>query len=235
MQRPHDAFVLPLGDHAWRPLRDRADAGQQLAKKLRAYAGQRDLLVLGLARGGVPVAYEIALALHAPLDSLVVRKLGVPGYEELALGAIASGGVRVLNQDIVNAWAISDEQIALVTAREQQEIERRERAYRGGRPALNIQGKTVILVDDGIATGATLRAAIALLRTQAPAKLIVAVGVAPRETCQALEIEVDEVVCLYQPEPFEAVGLWFANFAPTTDEEVRILLTQASLRFEQEG
>lgn len=228
MQGLSDAFVRPLRGHTLRPLRDRADAGQQLAQRLSAYAGQRDLLILGLARGGVPVAYEVARALHAPLDVFVVRKLGVPGYEELALGALASGGIRVLNDEILEALAISDQQIADITAREQQEIDRRERAYRGGRPALDIQGKTVILVDDGIATGATLRAAIAALRTQAPAKLIVAVGVAPLESCEDLSAEVDELVCLLKPDPFWAVGLWFANFAPTSDDEVRTLLAQAN-------
>jgi putative phosphoribosyl transferase len=184
-------------------------------------------LVLGLPRGGVPVAYEIAKALHAPLDIFVVRKLGVPGYEELAMGAIASGGMRLLNDEIVHALAIPNEQIEAVVARERQEIERRERTYRSDRPPFDVRGKTVILVDDGVATGATLRAAIAALRARAPAKLIVAVGVAPPETCETLEAEVDELVCLLKPDPFWAVGLWFADFAPTTDEEVRTLLAQA--------
>lgn len=236
MQGLRDAFVRPLRGRPPRPLRDRADAGQQLATQLSAYAGQRDLLVLGLARGGVPVAYEIAQALHAPLDVFVVRKLGVPGHEELALGAIASGGIRVLNEEIVDALAISDAQIAAVSAREQQEIDRREHAYRGGRPAPDIHGKTVILVDDGIATGATLRAAIAAIRAQAPARLIVAVGVAPPESCESLQAEVDELVCLLKPDPFWAVGLWFANFAPTSDEEVRVLLARANqLAHEEKG
>lgn len=227
MQGLRDAFVRPLRGRAPRPLYDRADAGRQLAAKLRPYAGRQDLLVLGLPRGGVPVAYEIAKALHAPLDIFVVRKLGVPGHEELALGAIASGGIRVLNEEIVHALALSDDEIEAVVAREQKEIERRERTYRGDRPPFNVQGKTVILVDDGVATGATLRAAITALRTQQPAKLIAAVGVAPVETCDVLETEVDELVCLLKPDPFWAVGLWFADFSPTTDEEVQRLLAQA--------
>jgi predicted phosphoribosyltransferase len=198
-----------------------------LAEGLAAYDDHPDLLVLGLPRGGVPVAYEIARALHAPLDIFVVRKLGVPGHEELAMGAIASGGMRVLNDDVVQALAISQEQIEAVVAREQQEIERRERTYRGDRPPFDVQGKTVILVDDGVATGATLRAAIAALRARAPAKLIVAVGVAPVETCELLAAEVDKLVCLLMPDPFWAVGLWFTDFSPTTDEEVRSLLAQA--------
>jgi putative phosphoribosyl transferase len=227
MQGLQDAFVRPLRGHALHPLRDRSEAGQKLAEQLGGLMGRQDLLVLGLPRGGVPVAYEIAKALHAPLDILVVRKLGVPGHEELALGALTSGGLRVLNTEIVDALAISDREIEAVVAREQQEIDRRERAYRGDRPPLDIRGKTVILVDDGIATGATLRAAIAALRSQAPARLIVAVGVAPPETCEDLEAEVDELVCLLKPDPFWAVGLWFADFAATSDEEVRTLLARA--------
>jgi putative phosphoribosyl transferase len=216
------------------PLRNRVDAGQKLAAKLSAYAGRQDVLVLGLPRGGVPVAYEIANALHVPLDIFVVRKLGVPGYEELAMGAIASGGGRVLNDEIVQRLAISDDIINAVAANEQREIERRERAYRRERVALDVQGKTVILVDDGVATGATLRAALAALRILKPAKIIVAVGVAPPETCESLESEVDEFVCLLKPDPFWAVGLWFAEFAPTSDDEVSTLLARAHERSRQD-
>jgi len=183
--------------------------------------------VLGLPRGGVPVAYEIAQALHAPLDVCVVRKLGVPGQPELAMGAIALGGVRVLNEEVVASLAIPESLIATVVAKEMQEAERRERLYRSDRPPLDLASKTVILVDDGVATGATMRAAIVALRTQKPAKVIVAVGVAPPETCATLAQEADEVVCLLQPEGFWSVGLWFADFAPTSDEEVRILLAHA--------
>ena len=227
MQGLRDAFVRPLRGRALRPLRDRTEAGQKLAEQLAGLSGRQDLLVLGLPRGGVPVAYEIAKALHAPLDILVVRKLGVPGHEELALGALASGGLRVLNTEIVQALAITESEIEAVVAREQTEIERRERSYRAGRPPLAVKGKTVILVDDGIATGATLRAAIAALRSMGPARLIVAVGVAPPETCEDLQTEVDELVCLLKPDPFWAVGLWFADFSATSDDEVRALLAQA--------
>jgi putative phosphoribosyl transferase len=227
MQGLRDAFVRPLRGRVLRPLHDRADAGRQLAATLSAYAGRQDVLVLGLPRGGVPVAYEIAKALHAPLDIFVVRKLGVPGQEELAFGALASDGMRVLNDEIVHALALADDEIETVVAREQREIERRERTYRGDRPLFDVQGKTVILVDDGVATGATLRAALAALRARKPAKIIAAVGVAPVETCETLAAEVDELVCLLKPDPFWAVGLWFADFSPTTDEEVRTLLAQA--------
>ncbi len=230
-----DAFFSPLGNSRRLILQNRTDAGKRLAAKLTRYAGRSDVVVLGLPRGGVPVAYEIAKALQVPLDIFVVRKLGVPGYEELAMGAIASGGGRVLNEEIVQTLAIPPETIDVVAEREQREIERRERAYRGERAALDVQGKIVILVDDGIATGATLRAALAALRALKPAKVIVAVGVAPPETCESLEDEVDELVCLLRPEPFWAVGVWFADFSPTTDEEVRTLLAQAASHHPREG
>lgn len=233
MQGLRDTYFRPWQSSRLRPLRDRTEAGQQLAKQLSGYAGRTDVLVLGLPRGGVPVAYEIAQALQAPLDVFIVRKLGVPGQKELALGAIASGGVRVLNDDVVWSLAIDEEMIDAVVAKEAQELARREQIYRGARPPLAVQGKTVILVDDGVATGATMRAAITALRTQQPAKLIVAVGVAPPETCQELEQQVDELVCLLQPEPFWAVGLWFADFAATSDEEVRSLLAQADAAKQQ--
>ena len=231
MQGLRDAFFRPLHDSQFRRLRDRTEAGQRLAEQLTAYAGRSDLLVLGLPRGGVPVAYAIAQALQAPLDVFVVRKLGVPGQPELALGAIASGGMRVLNDDVVWSLDISEAMIDAIVAQEQQELTRRERLYRGERQPLIVRDKTVILVDDGIATGATMRAAIAALRAQQPAKLIVAVGVAPPETCAELKDEVDEVVCLLQPDPFWAVGLWFAEFSATSDDEVRTLLAQAATSF----
>ena len=204
--------------------RDRREAGQVLADELRAYAGRPDLLVLALPRGGVPVAWEVANALHAPLDVFLVRKLGVPGHEELAMGAIASGGVRVVNDYVVGSLGIPDSAIDAVAAREQQELARRERAYRGNRPAPVVRGRTVILVDDGLATGSTMRAAAAALREQEPSELVVAVPVAARETCEAFQDEVDAVVCAITPEPFYAVGMWYRDFSQTTDEEVHELL-----------
>lgn len=237
MQGYHDTFFQPWQSNHWRPLRDRREAGQKLATRLRAYAGRSDVLVLGLPRGGVPVAYEIARALQAPLDLFIVRKLGAPGQTELAMGAIASSGVRVLNEDVVWSLAIDEATLETVVAKEAAEVARREQLYRGKRPPLAVQGKTVILVDDGVATGATLRAAIVALRAQHPAKLIVAVGVAPPESCRDLAGQVDELVCLLQPEPFLAVGLWFVDFTATSDEEVRFLLAQAEdmLRCRQKG
>jgi len=235
MQGLRDAFFRPVRDSRLRRLRNRTEAGQLLAEQLIAYARQPDVLVLGLPRGGVPVAYAIAQALHAPLDVFVVRKLGVPGQPELALGAIASGGTRVLNDDVVWSLDIDAEMIDAVVAQEQQELARREYLYRGERPPLVVHDKTVILVDDGVATGATMRAAITALRTQQPAKLIVAVGVAPPETCAELAYEVDELVCLLQPDPFWAVGLWFADFGATSDEEVRTLLAQAAAGYQAEA
>jgi predicted phosphoribosyltransferase len=210
--------------------RDRSEAGRQLATKLRAYAHRPDVLVLALPRGGVPVAYEVAKALDAPLDVFLVRKLGVPGQEELALGAIATGGVRVLNNDIVQALDISEEVIDTITAREQQELHRRERLYRGERAPAEVRGRTVILIDDGLATGSTMRAAAAALRQQEPARLVVAVPVAAASTCDEFRTEVDEVVCFFTPTPFYAVGIWYEDFAQTTDEEVRELLHRALSR-----
>ncbi len=206
--------------------RDRTEAGQQLATQLTAYANRRDVLVLALPRGGVAVAFEVARALHVPLDVLIVRKLGVPGQEELAMGAISTRNVRVLNKDVVHFLRIPDKVIDQVVAHEQRELERRERLYRGDYPTYEVAGHTIILVDDGIATGATIRAAIAALKQQQPARLIVAVPVAAPSTCHELAAEVDEVVCLVRPEHFYAVGTWYENFAPTTDEEVHDLLTQ---------
>src|SRR3954467_14388492 len=195
------------GDMQPGPFRDRHEAGRQLAEKLAPYANRPDVLVLALPRGGVPVAYEVARALGAPLDVFVVRKLGVPGYEELAMGAVATGGVRVLNDQIVNRLGIPQHIIDAVATREQQELARRERLYRGGRPPPDVRGRTVILVDDGLATGATMRAAVMALRQLRPARLVVAVPTAAPETCEALRAEVDEVICAITPEPFYAVGL----------------------------
>lgn len=207
-----------------RPFRDRHEAGRLLAASLAAYANRPDVLVLALPRGGVPVAYEVACALDAPLDVFVVRKLGVPGHEELAMGAVASGGVRVLNDQVVRALRIPDYVIDAVAAREQLELDRRERLYRGGRPPPDVRGKTVILVDDGLATGATMHAAITALRQLQPARIVVAVPTAAPDTCKALQAEVEEVICAITPEPFYAVGVWYEDFSQTTDDEVRDLL-----------
>jgi len=211
-----------------RRFRDRTEAGQLLAQKLATYALRPEVLVLALPRGGVPVAFEVARALDAPLDVFLVRKLGVPGREELAMGAIATGGVRVLNQEVVEALRIPEESIAVVAAREQQELRRRERLYRDDRPGPHVRGRTVILIDDGLATGSTMRAAAAALRQQQPARLIVAVPTAAPETCAEFQAEVDEVICAITPDPFYAVGLWYEDFSQTTDEEVRNLLERAA-------
>src|SRR6202035_732908 len=206
--------------------RDRRDAGRLLAEKLAAYANRADALVLALPRGGVPVAYEVARALDAPLDVFLVRKLGVPGYEELAMGAVATSGVRVLNDQIVNGLGIPSYVIDAVAAQEQQELERRERLYRGGRPPPDVRGRTLILVDDGLATGATMRAAVMALRQLQPARIVVATPTASPEICEELRAEVDDVICAITPEPFLAVGHWYEDFSQTTDDEVRGLLAQ---------
>ena len=206
---------------------DRADAGRQLAAKLMRYAGRPDVLVLALPRGGVPVGFEVARALEAPLDVFLVRKLGVPGREELAMGALATGGVRVLNEEVVRHLDIPDEVIDEVTEQERRELERRERSYRGNRPPPEVAGCTVILVDDGLATGSTMRAAVAALRRLGPARIVVAVPVGAPETCAELGREADESVCARMPEPFYAVGLWYHDFSQTSDEEVRELLAEA--------
>jgi len=203
---------------------DRVEAGRLLAEQLGAYAKRADVVVLALPRGGVPVAYEIATRLHVPLDIFLVRKLGAPGQPELAMGAIATGGARVLNDEVIRYLAVSPEVIDAVARAEQVELERRERAYRGDRPTPDLHGRVVILVDDGLATGSSMRAAIAVVRTQAPSRVVVVVPVAARETCDELKREVDEVICLRTPEPFSAVGLWYEDFSQTTDEEVRELL-----------
>lgn len=205
---------------------DRIEAGRLLAARLTAYADRDDVIVLALPRGGVPVASEVARALGVPFDVFVVRKLGVPGHEELAMGAIATGGVRQVNRDVVDALGIPDNVIDAVAAQEQRELERREQAYRGARPAPALINKTVILVDDGLATGSTMRAAVIAARQQQPARVIVAVPVGAVSTCADLASEADEVVCVRTPEPFVAVGLWYRDFTPTTDHEVRSLLSK---------
>jgi predicted phosphoribosyltransferase len=206
--------------------RNRTDAGRQLAEKLAAYADRPDVLVLALPRGGVPVGFEVARALGAPLDVFLVRKLGVPGHEELAMGAVATGGVRVLNDEIVRGLGISEREIDAVVARELQELARRGRLYRGDRPPPDVAGRTVILVDDGLATGATMRAAVAALRRQPQARIVIAVPTASPDTCEALKAEADDVVCAITPEPFFAVGHWYEDFTQTTDDEVRELLAR---------
>ena len=207
---------------------DRRDAGRQLAEHLSHYAGRPDVVVLALPRGGVPVACEVAAALGAPLDVFLVRKLGVPGQPELAMGAIASGGVRVLNEHVVQMLGVSDDEIDRVAAQEGQELERREWLYRNGRPAPDLRDRTVILIDDGLATGSTMRAAVQAVRRQGARGVIVSVPVAAASTCDDLRGEVDQVVCAFTPEPFYAVGLWYEDFAQTTDEEVRRLLEQSA-------
>jgi putative phosphoribosyl transferase len=210
------------------PFRDRKEAGKLLAVQLATYANQQNVIVLALPRGGVPVGFEIAQALHVPLDVIVVRKLGVPGQEELAMGAIATGGIRILNKDVVQFLDISDEVIDEITTQEIQELERRERLYRGERPAYDIRGHTVILVDDGIATGATMQAAVAAIKLRQPTRIIIAVPTAAPSTCDEFAAEVDELVCVIRPEPFIAVGYWYRQFSQTSDEEVRRLLEQAN-------
>jgi predicted phosphoribosyltransferase len=207
---------------------DRRHAGRVLAAALQKYAGRRDVVVLAIPRGGVPVAYEIATRLGVPLDVFVVRKLGLPGHEELAMGAIASGGVLVLNRSVVEQLAISEATLQRVIAKEQAELERRERMYRQDRPPLDVTGKICILVDDGLATGSTMRAAIAALRQRGAHEIVVAVPIAAPSTCEELESVADEVVCAATPEPFHAVGLWYADFEQTTDDEVRELLEAAA-------
>jgi putative phosphoribosyl transferase len=208
--------------------KNRSEAGRRLGEALGAYAGRTDLIVLALPRGGVPVAYEVARQLKAPLDLLIVRKLGTPGHEELAMGAIASGGITVLNREVVSIYRISDETVAAVIAKENRELERRERLYRGDRPFPELEDRCVIVVDDGVATGATLRAGVNALRQQRLARLVVAVPVGPQETVEHLRTEADEVVCLATPEPFFAVGQAYLDFSQTSDDEVRELLAQAS-------
>jgi putative phosphoribosyl transferase len=209
---------------------DRTEAGRELAEQLLDYAGRDDVIVLGLPRGGVPVAFEVAQRLRVPLDVFVVRKLGLPGHEELAMGAIASGGVRVVNEDVLSVIPDAQAIVEMVTAIEREELERRERIYRADRPPPDLKGRTVILVDDGLATGATMRAAVAALHQQGAAKIVVAVPVGAPSTCRDLGNTADDVICLRSPGAFIGVGQYYSDFSQTTDEEVRDLLAQASSR-----
>ena len=209
---------------------NRTDAGRQLAAALLRYAGRDDVVVLGLPRGGVPVAFELAMALDSPLDVFIVRKLGLPGHEEFAIGAIATGDVRVVDEAVLHAYGVDRETLDGITERERRELTRREHLYRDDRPFPIVQDRIVILVDDGLATGSTMRAAIAALRAKGPRDIVVAVPVGAPETCSAITALADDVVCLETPDPFYAVGLWYANFEQTTDEEVHELLERAASR-----
>jgi putative phosphoribosyl transferase len=209
--------------------RDRREAGRKLAAQLSAYSGRTDVLVLALPRGGVPVGYEVATALGVPLEVFVVRKIGLPWHEELAMGALASGGVRLLDKDLIRVARVSEEEIERITAQEQAELERREKQYRGDRVFPALEGKTVILVDDGLATGSTMRVAVAALRLENPASIVVAVPVAAMETCAGFRDVADDIICAVTPEPFHAVGLWYDDFSQTTDEEVHELLDKARM------
>lgn len=209
------------------PFRDRSQAGQELSRKLAAYADRSDVIVLALPRGGVPVGYEVAKALRAPLDVFLVRKLGAPGQAELAMGAIAMGGIRVLNDDVVKLLHIEPGEIEAVAAKEERELARRDRLYGGARPRPNVKGCMVILVDDGLATGATMRAAIAALRRQEPKRIVVAVPVAAAQTCREFAGEADELVCCSTPEPFYSVGFWYDNFSQAPDQEIREMIERA--------
>jgi len=210
------------------PYRDRRHAGVELGARLDRFKGRNDVVILALPRGGVPVAYEVGRALEAPLDVFVVRKLGLPGYPELAMGAIASGGVRVLNDDVVTWYRIPDHVIEKVAREEQAELERREREYRNGRPLLELKGRTVLLVDDGLATGSTMKAAVEAVRAHVPSRVVVAVPVGSPDTCHEFANVADEIVCARAPDHFAAVGQWYRDFSQTTDEEVRNLLDGAS-------
>ena len=207
---------------------DRRHAGRVLASRLTKYAGRDDVIVLALPRGGVPVAYEVASALSAPMDVFLVRKLGTPGHRELAMGAIASGGVRVVNADVVQWYGISEAAIDRIAREEQEELERRERAYRDDRPAPDLANKIVILIDDGLATGSTMRAAVQAVRARRPARVVIAVPVGAPQTCAELAVSADEVICARMPEPFSAVGQWYLNFEQTDDAEVRELLQKST-------
>lgn len=209
------------------PLKNRKTAGQALAKELQAYGDRDDVIVLALPRGGVPVAAEVAAALGAELDLMLVRKLGTPGHRELAMGAIASGGNRVVNEDVVRGLNIGEEAISRVEEQERKELQRREQAYRGERQWPALANRCVILVDDGLATGATMRAAVAAVRQEKPARLVIAVPVAPPDTVEMLRKQVDEMVCLAEPEPFMAIGIWYEDFSQVGDDEVSQILAQA--------
>ena len=215
--------------------RNRVEAGRLLARALKAYARDPAGLVLGLPRGGVPVAHEVARALGLPLDVFLVRKLGVPGFRELAMGALASGGTRVLNEEVLRSYGIGHRELEAVTEAERKELDRRERTYRGGRPPLQLADRTVILVDDGLATGATMKAAVAAVRALKPARIVVAVPVAPPDTCAELEPQVDALICPLRPPWFSAIGQWYETFDQTTDEEVRSLLERPSPRMAEHG
>jgi putative phosphoribosyl transferase len=210
------------------PYANRVEAGQQLAERLLNYRDRDDVVVLGLPRGGVPVAHQLARVLGAPMDVFVVRKLGVPGHEELAMGAIATGGIRVVNEDVVVPLGIPSTVVDSVARSEQIELERREQLYRGRRAPTELTNRIVILVDDGLATGSTMRAAVRAVRQQSPSRVVVAVPVGAPSTCVDLAREADEVICVRQPDPFVAVGLWYRDFAPTSDQEVRELLEHES-------
>jgi putative phosphoribosyl transferase len=210
------------------PFRDRTEAGRMLATTLQEYASRDDVVVLALPRGGVPVGFEVAKSLDVPLDVFVVRKLGLPGQEELAMGAIASGGVRVLNRDLIRGLGVPEEVVDQVTRQEQRELERREREYRDGRSPIDVRAKKVILVDDGLATGSSMQVAVLALKQKEPAQVIVAVPVAPAETCAELQSVADKVVCAVTPQPFWGVGQWYEDFSQTSDEEVRELLRRAA-------
>jgi putative phosphoribosyl transferase len=212
-----------------RPFRDRSEAGRVLAGMLADYAGRDDVIVLGLPRGGVPVAFEVAQALGAPLDVFLVRKLGAPGHEELAMGAIASGDVVVMNDEVLKAMDVQADEILDAIADERRELARREEAYRDDRPPADVRGKTVILIDDGLATGSTMRAAVTALRRQGPARIIVAVPVGAASTCAELHAIADDCLCAITPEPFRAVGLWYEDFSQTEDAEVADLLARAGV------
>jgi putative phosphoribosyl transferase len=215
------------------PFRDRREAGRVLATRLDAYSGSRDVLVLALPRGGVPVGFEVARVLDAPLDVFVVRKLGVPGQEELAMGAIAAGGVGLVDRSTVDEFGITDAELDAVVRREQRELRRREQLYRGGVAPLSVTDRVTILVDDGLATGATMRVAVRALRARRPARIIVAVPVASPGTCRELGTSADDVVCVVTPEPLQSVGIWYEDFSETTDDEVRELLAAAPRPLEQ--
>ena len=209
---------------------NRTEAGRRLAAALGRYAGRNDVLVLGLPRGGVPVAFEIASALDAPLDVFIVRKLGLPGHEEFGIGAIAHGGMRIVDDSVLRAYGVDADTLDRITSRELRELERREQLYRDGRPFPAIENRIVILVDDGLATGSTMRAAVAALREKHPREIVVAVPVGARETCASMATLADEVVCLETPDPFYAVGLWYVNFEQTEDQEVHELLERAAAK-----
>ncbi|MBK8026961.1 MAG: phosphoribosyltransferase [Chloroflexi bacterium] len=208
-------------------LQDRTEGGKLLAEHLAGYRNQRDVLILALPRGGVPVAWEVTQHLHAPLDIFLVRKLGAPGHGELAIGAVATGGVRVLNNWLISMLGVTDAELEAITDRELAELERRQRLYRGDRPLPEIGGRTILLIDDGLATGATMRAAVLAIQQKEPARLVVGVPIASSESCDAFRDEVDQVICAVTPEPFHAVGLWYRNFEQVSDEEVQDLLARS--------